>query len=103
MRAEFQIQTDTMVAEIVQEVFKAIKPHLYKGGAEDDTLYNVQTLSEWLGVSPQWVYERIHLKEIPFIKMGKFPRFRKTDIDHWLDSQRVSAVNSLSKRLKLVK
>lgn len=103
MRADFNIQTGTMVAEIAQEVVKAIKPHLHVGKVEDNTLYTVQSLAKRLGVSPQWIYERVHLKEIPFIKMGKFPRFRKADIDEWLDSQKVPAVNPLSNRLKLVK
>lgn len=103
MRAEFHIQMETIVAEIAHEVVKAIRPCIEEGRGKDDTLYTVQTLADRLGVSPQWVYERVHLKEIPFIKMGKFPRFRKTDIDHWLDSQKVPAVNTLSKRLKIMK
>ncbi len=51
-----------------------------------DTIFSVETLAKYLQVSKQWVYERVHLKEIPHIKMGKFPRFKKREIDIWLES-----------------
>ncbi|OGP65386.1 MAG: hypothetical protein A3K22_04510 [Deltaproteobacteria bacterium RBG_16_42_7] len=102
MRAELNIDTQEIIREITSEVIKAIKP-LLNGKAEDDTIYTVKTLAEYIGVSSQWVYERVHLKEIPYIKMGKFPRFKKADIDKWLDSLKTPAVNYLSRPLKAVK
>ena len=102
MIAELNIDTQEIIREITSEVIKAIKP-LLNGKAEDDTIYTVKTLAEYIGVSSQWVYERVHLKEIPYIKMGKFPRFKKADIDKWLDSLKTPAVNYLSRPLKAVK
>ena len=102
MRAEINIDTQEIIREITSEVIKAIKP-LLNGKAEDDTIYTVKTLAEYIGVSSQWVYERVHLKEIPYIKMGKFPRFKKADIDKWLDSLKTPAINSLSATFKAVK
>jgi excisionase family DNA binding protein len=103
MKAEINIDIEQLKAEIALEVVKALRPFLKKDMLENYTLYTVQTLSDQLEVSPQWVYERVHLKEIPFIKIGKFPRFRKSDIDQWLDSQKVPVIQPLSKQLKLVK
>ena len=103
MKAEFQIESAQMVADITREVVKAIKPLLVVGKAEDDTLYTVQTLAVRLGVSPQWVYERVQMKEIPHIKIGKFPRFKKSEINKWLDDQRVPVARPMSKRLILLK
>ena len=102
MRAEINIDTQEIIREITSEVIKAIKP-LLNGKAEDDTIYTVKTLAEYIGVSSQWVYERVHLKEIPYIKMGKFPRFKKADIDKWLDSLKTPVINPLSATLKAVK
>jgi excisionase family DNA binding protein len=42
-------------------------------------------LAEYLTVSKQWIYERSHLKEIPHIKKQGLLRFRKREIDKWLD------------------
>ena len=54
----------------------------------DNILFTVESLAKYLQVSKQWVYERVHLNEIPYLKMRKFPRFRKSEIDKWLDKNR---------------
>ncbi len=95
MKAELTLDTQELIRQITQEVIKAITPLLVKNKTEeDDTLLTVKTLARYLGVSDQWVYERVHLHEIPFIKLGKFPRFRKSDIDRWLDTLKVPPIHS---------
>lgn len=104
MKAELNIDTQDIVKEITREVIRELKPLLLNNGKpEDDTLFSVDSLAGYLQVSPQWVYERVHLKELPHIKMGKFPRFRKNEIDHWLNSLKTPAINTLSRRLKIIK
>ena len=102
MKAEININTNALVSEITLEVKGAIK-HLLRETSENDTLFTVETLAKYLQVSKQWVYERVHLKEIPYIKMGKFPRFRMGEIDNWLDDMKTPAVQPLSKPLKAIK
>ncbi len=99
MKAEFEINTLELVKEISKEVIKEIKP-LLAGNHEPDELFSVESLSKYLGVSKQWIYERIHLKEIPYIKVGKFPRFKRSDINLWLDQHKIPAVSPLSRPLK---
>jgi len=103
MKAEIKIETEDLVNEISQRVIKAIKPFLGKVKLEDDNIFTVKVLSKYLHVSDQWVYERIHLKQIPFIKIGKFPRFRKSDIDQWLDSQKTPALHRPPTPIKVIK
>ncbi len=103
LKAELDIDTTQMAEEIAREVIKELKPLLKNNRAEDDTLFTVQTLAEYLEVSPQWVYEKVHLKEIPFIKMGKFPRFRKAEIDRWLEEKSVPVAQAPMRPMKLVK
>lgn len=103
VKAELDINTQELVREIANEVIKVIKPMLDKGKAEDDTLFTVESLAKYLGTSKQWVYERVHLKEIPYIKMGKFPRFKKADIDNWLDTFKVPAIITHERHLKAIK
>jgi len=94
------------IQAIAQEVAKVLKP-LFKGngkpGRENDPLFTVEGLAEYLGVSKRWVYERVHLKEIPYSKVGHFPRFRKSKIDRWIDSLETPAIHPLSRPLKVVK
>lgn len=62
----------------------------------DDTIFDVQGLTKYLHVSTKWIYERTHLKEIPYIKIKGRLMFRKRDIDRWLDTHVVPTVNKLS-------
>lgn len=102
MKAEVHIDTQELEEGITRRVIQALKP-LLQGRPEDDTIFTVSTLAEYLHVSDQWVYERVHLKEIPYIKMGKFPRFRKSEVDRWMDTMKTPAINPLSRPLKMLK
>ncbi len=103
MKIELNIDTVELASKIAQEVTDAIVPILTKSVIETDNIFTVETLARYLRVSKQWVYERVHLKEIPYIKMGKFPRFRKMEIDSWLDSMKTPAIQPLSKPLEAIK
>lgn len=72
MKGEIFIDTEEMVKQITQEVIRSIKPALEKMKIQEDVLFTVKTLAKYLEVSNQWVYERVSLREIPFIKMGSF-------------------------------
>jgi excisionase family DNA binding protein len=100
VKAELTLDTQELVRHITQEVIKAITPLLVKSKGEEDPLFTVKTLAKYLGVSDQWVYERVHLHEIPFIKMGKFPRFRRSDIDRWLDTLNTPPIHPLTRPWK---
>jgi excisionase family DNA binding protein len=67
--------------------------------AEDESLFTVKTLAKYLQVSQQWVYERVQHKEILHIKLGKFPRFKKSDINPWLETPKIPASEPLSRPL----
>lgn len=92
MKTEFNIDTQELVREISQEVVKAIRPML-SGRAEDDTILDVEGLAEYLGVKPNWIYQQTHLNAIPYYKLGSQLRFRKRDIDKWLETQKVPATS----------
>jgi predicted DNA-binding transcriptional regulator AlpA len=55
-----------------------------------DVLFDVTGLSRYLGVEISWVYEhtaRGSRVDIPFVKIGRFLKFRKSSIDAWLASR----------------
>ena len=84
----------------IDQLIKKLEPLLAQTTTAPDGLFTVQTLAEYLQVSVQWVYERVQLREIPFIRIGKFPRFRKADVDRWLDSLAVPASHPVSRALQ---
>jgi len=85
--------TSELEERIAREVVKAIRPLLGDAGKDKNLIFSVETLAGYLGVSNQWVYDRIKSREIPYIKVGKFCRFRKREIDGWLDNMKVPMVN----------
>jgi excisionase family DNA binding protein len=103
MKAEIIIDIEQLRADITQDIIKALKPLLSEGRGDDDKLFTVKSLADYLSVSPQWIYERIQLKGIPHAKIGTFPRFKKSDIDRWLATMKVPAIETPSGFLKRIK
>ena len=101
MRTTLEFDIQELASQIAIQVGKAIKPILDQYPLREDRLYDVQELAEYLSVSTQWVYERVQLKEIPHIKVGKLLRFRKSDIITWLDALKIPPMDSPSGVVKL--
>jgi excisionase family DNA binding protein len=96
VKAEFHLDLQEFATVITEVLRKELRVLLAKKTVATESLLTVKTLAQYLHVSEQWVYERVHLKEIPCIKMGKFPRFKQSDIDKWLETLTTPAVQPLS-------
>ena len=57
--------------------------------AVSNRLLTTQEVCELLKVSKTYIYWLTHQKKIPYIKMQGHLRFRQSDIDEWLRSQKV--------------
>ncbi len=79
---KIEIDDSKLINDIVEKVVEQITPLF--NNSNNDELMDVQGLADYLKVKRQWVYEKVHKREIPFHKAGKFPRFRKKFIDLWL-------------------
>lgn len=102
MKAEINMDTQELVTEIVQGVIRAIIPML-SSRPGDDTILDVEGLSEYLKVSKKWIYERVQFKEIPYVKICGHLRFKKPDITKWIDSHKTPSANPLSRPLRIIK
>jgi excisionase family DNA binding protein len=102
MKIELEIP-DALAQTIADRVVASLKPVLagMKPGVQDAILTPNQ-LADYLQISKQWVYERVSLGEIPHTRVGKYLRFRKSDIDKWMGSRSVPASNPLSRSLKAI-
>ena len=54
----------------------------------DETFLTTEEVLEYLQVNLRTVYRLIKAGKIPAVRVGREWRFRKRDIDAWLDSQR---------------
>lgn len=50
-----------------------------------EALWDVNDLAAYLKTTPQSVYQRVHARSIPFIKVGALVRFKKSAIDDFLE------------------
>ena len=82
MKVELEPQDLEKIANMVVDRLKPFLNNNHK--AADNELMTVEETAKYLKVTKSFVYEKIHKKEIPFRKVGKFPRFRKKHIDIWL-------------------
>ena len=94
MKLEIE-QTD--IEAIANRVAEILKPMLSSTARHDekDALLDVAQLADYLNVSPSWIYDRIRDNEIPHTKVGKYLRFRKRDIDKWLETSSFKPFQSL--------
>ena len=56
-----------------------------------EKLLNIEELSNLLGVEVSTLYIWTHRKAIPFIKLGKFIRFKESAIQTWLQQKTIQA------------
>ncbi len=85
------------IEAIAQRVIELLKPMLSGNGktGNDDTIFDVQELADYLKVDTSWVYKKVSLKEIPHFHAGKYPRFKKPVIDKWIETQTVRPIPPL--------
>jgi excisionase family DNA binding protein len=76
---------DSDIERIAKKVAEELKPLLNNShDSKGDELMDVKGLAAYLNVNKQWIYEKTHLNVIPYYKVGKYPRYRKSKIDEWL-------------------
>lgn len=55
-----------------------------------ETLLSPEQLADYLGISVATVYQLNHKKAAPRrMRVGKHVRYRKSDVDAWLDSRSI--------------
>jgi excisionase family DNA binding protein len=91
MRFEFEERDIEVIAGKVAELLKPMLS-MSRQQQDDGIVFTVQTLSEYLKVDPSWIYKQVSLKAIPYFKSGKYTRFRKRDIDRWIESRTVKPI-----------
>ena len=94
MRTEFESED---IKAIVTELLEMLKP-LLRGNAKSvksETILDVEELANYLKVDTSWVYKQVSLRNIPHFKIGKYPRFKKSEIDKWINKKTIMPVPPL--------
>src|SRR3990167_3170263 len=95
MKAELTLPPE-LVKEIADAVIRELKPLLSNNSKPgDDTIFDKKGLAEYLNVPVTWVDKKVSFNEIPYFKAGKYPRFKKSIIDKWIEDNTVRAIPSL--------
>lgn len=51
----------------------------------DGGLMTVPEVADYLGYTEGTIYQKVSRGEIPFVKLGRSVRFRRSEIDEWVD------------------
>ncbi len=82
---KIEIDNAQLINDIVERVVERLKPLISNSQDScNDELMDVNALADYLKVKKQWVYEKTHMNIIPYYKVGKYPRYKKSKIDEWL-------------------
>jgi len=52
-------------------------------------ILSIDELSEYLGIKKSSLYSKVERREIPYYKIGHLVRFKKFDIDLWMEKSKV--------------
>jgi excisionase family DNA binding protein len=52
-------------------------------------LIDITQLSEMLNVKKKTIYDWVHKRKIPYIKLGGLIRFDPTEIEQWVKSKKI--------------
>ena len=60
---------------------------------DDGALMDIDEVAERLSVSPRFVRRLVEERRITFLKIGRHVRFDRSDVERWIESQRVVQAN----------
>ena len=97
LRAEIVLAPETVMA-VAQEIARLIIGFLQKllqeaQAAQDRALLTPEEVAQYFQVNRQWVYERTSKNEIPHLKVGKYLRFERQEIERWAGGMAVPEAN----------
>jgi excisionase family DNA binding protein len=71
------------------------------GMTEIKEVMDIRAASGYLGVSTGTLYKYVSEGRIPAFKIGNRWKFKKTVLDHWMESQSAQSEHRASRRLRL--
>lgn len=91
---------DNDINRIAARLAEIIQPVSASGLQADTCIMDVEELAGLLKVDKSWVYKQVQFKSIPHFHAGKYPRFKRKDIDDWIHQQSVPSTCPAYPKLK---
>ena len=63
----------------------------------------IAEVSEYLGIKRSSLYAKVERKEIPHYKVGRLVRFKKSDIDSWMEKFKSEPLDRQAKIRRILK
>ena len=82
------------IEAIAKKVLEFLLP-LIPSTNQEDRVFDKQSLAEYLHVDISWIDKQITKRAIPFFKAGKYTRFKKSQIDQWIEIRRIDPISDL--------
>jgi excisionase family DNA binding protein len=64
---------------------------------------NIEELSEYLGIKKSTLYAKVAKRQVPFYKIDRLIRFKKIEIDRWVESLRQEPIGTNKKAREILK
>jgi predicted DNA-binding transcriptional regulator AlpA len=80
------------IQQIVSAVIEGLKPY-FKANAIEDRIMDIKGFSAYAGVNVSWVYKNIYT--LPHFRLGKYIRFRQSQVDKWINRNRIEGFGIL--------
>lgn len=58
-------------------------------------ILSVNEVAEYFGIKVNTVYSWVHIRKIPFIKMGRLLKFDQIKIDLWVEKQSIDVAREI--------
>jgi excisionase family DNA binding protein len=94
---------DPVIEAIAHRVVESLRPLLARKLDAPDPILTVDQLAEYLGIRKQRIYEAVSRGTIPYFKVGKSLRFKKSSVDKWIESKSVPVASPRFRPLGIVK
>ena len=92
---------DTDIDRIAARLAEIIQPAASSVLQSDTSIMDVEQLAGLLKVDKSWVYKQVQFKSIPHFHAGKYPRFKRKEIDDWIHQQSVPSTCPAYPKLKI--
>jgi len=64
--------------------------------------WNIKDLADYLGIKPRTVYALVEEKRIPHYRIGRLIRFKREEIDLWMEGNRQETLDLAKKKIMTV-
>ena len=97
---EMRIDIEEMDIERIASKICSMLTSIVPADKTNSIIMDVEELAQLLKVDKSWVYKQVQFKSIPHFHAGKYPRFKRKEIDDWIYQQSVPSTCPAYPKLK---